>query len=1031
MMRIFATMVLLTICLLAACGGRNNSQEGISGLSTLQAVPQISPGSPEAQIFNAALPEDGHFRPNRAAAVSSFTRLGAEFNSASANVAVDGSSAGYSPGASAEFAIWRFDATPADSLGSLDISLADVSSGASYWVGIANYDSGRWQWLGSSGDPSLYHYDLNDSPGEHSSPAGHIYIAVLSATDLSFKVSSLTIEYLQRFNVSGVVMDLQDKLLPGVLLTTNLSDPQQVLSGADGTFTLNGIPNGDWAVMANLSGYQFLPAASMVTVDNADVINIILRGNPQNSGFPDDGYEPNNWIANSGELAELPLADATISILDDPVDCYRFPVATQGWHYLQFRGDESILFPGLKLYTEQRIAALDSDEVLYGANWLCYYFQRPGNYYVELSCQGGGGHYGLSLLDGQCATLSCFLVDTGDPDDGGDGLYEEMRYSRVEMQFPDYTMSLSQYDNGEAYHGSVPPLPATIVPISERYTFTPASRAHDFSTGDLDPFDFNLSAAAPSDPMEPNNDKATATPLTLPGTVQGFIGGFDLTGNDDDDYFSFNVAEGKHVRIRVKFPELSSKDFNFSGTLYMFDAADNQLLTYDLSGLGVLDIRSNDPLSAGSYYIILSLAGEVTPFELEAIQYDARHLNASFVMDGNGLDFGKMLVQPADLVFHHELEWSGGSTFYSVPFLDNERLQLSYQRYGMSFDPPGEWVEFKGGDVSVAPVLSLTTDNYEPSNKFSEPYILSYPVDIEASLSIENDYWDYYELTGLAGTPIQISLQPADPDSKIKCELFTSGVNVVLQEYTAVGDETFYFVPPAPGNYTIALTAMNNETTYHLTINDSPPVYRISGSLDSGNPGESYSGTFVSNLTTGHEVAVKIDSYDLGYHLSGSYDIRWFISDHTVTPAGVKTVVVSNADVVQDFSAVYNDHDNLEPNDSGGTAATVPIPFSGTASLDAHNQNLGFPDGDVRDFYKFVAPQNGEFEVKVTPWHLEPNIFKLSFFEEFDTNLVNIGKITPATGAQLCRYVLKAGTTYYIEVQGSRDLEYSIEGSYP
>ena len=1021
---------LLAISLLVSCGGGRQAAapDGVSARLVPAVIEAQSAGT---EIFQAALPGDGEFNPSRVPAVSSLSQLGSAFLEASTNVTANDQDADFAPASASEYAIWRFAATPEDSIGNVLVELSDASPGANYWIAVADYSTGRWDWLGNASDGNDFEDQLNGSPGQHSSPAGYIYVAVLADTDNPFSVFSVTIEYMQRYDVSGVVLDMQDQPLGMAQVTTNLLDSEQVLAGPGGGFTLHGIPNGSWAVMVALDGYEFFPAVLMITVDNANISDLEFRGNPKTSGFLDnDAYEPNNYFVNAYDIGAGPLADATMSILDDEFDFYSFNIASEGWHYLLFNGDDGILFPRLQLYNDNNVKTnLSSYYVLHGATAVGYYFQRPGKYYVEISCEGGGGGYGLSIADGQPVALGLYLGDSGDPDDGDDGLYEELYNTIVQLEYAEFTSYMISQGTGTIYNNYVAPLPATIRPVDSLYTFSPETVEHDFSTGPLTGLDFNMQASAPVDSMEPNNDFAEATTLTLPlaEPVSGWLGGEQLTDYDNYDFFKFEVQEGKHVMFRARFPDNGPNDFPSSGYFDFYDAAESGVSTKDYSGLH-LEERTSNPLSAGTYSLRVFMEGTLMPYQLEIYEYDPLYLSAYYELTGQPLEDSQMLVQSAD---QDNLDWDStytdGIAEIGIPFMPGERVYVHHYRFGMDFEPAYEWVQFADADIQLSPAASLNQDNLEPNDKHDTPAQVSLPIDLQASVSSFTDNNDYYKFSVVSPSSLVVKIMSSVPDAQLRVRFSKASSGTTLYEHVGWGDHIFYYRADDIDDYIVEVTPSSaGEILYNLQVDDAGfDVYSISGTVDNDEPSENYFDSYVVNHTTGDYYETVFSTYLLGYYPIGSYEIQWQIANRNITPAGKTTVVISNADEVLNYTSVYSDKDALEPNDSTGTAALVTLPFSIQASLDTDNDYLA-ATRDTADYYKYIPAADGLLQVTVTPQENSPVDYDLTLLEGIFSTKLSYGKLSVGGDSKMLRWNVESGKTYYVRVAGG-DLRYQID----
>ncbi|MCB1186618.1 carboxypeptidase regulatory-like domain-containing protein [bacterium] len=1028
-MKLRMIVMLLAMLLLASCGGRDATNLHAQSALVPAAVLDNAAGT---ELFNATLPAEGEFNPVRVPAVSSLSQSGSEFNEASANVAAAGLDAEFAPAGASEYAIWRFAGTPQDSVGSVQIDYGDGGPGTSFWIAVADYSTGRWDWLGHAAEGDEFLFQLNGSAGQHSSPAGYIYVAVLADSDVAFSVYDVSIEYLQRYDVSGVVLDMLDQPLGMALITTNLLDSEPVLTGPNGGFTLHGVPNGNWTVMVALDGYQFSPAMVTVNVADANVEGLELRGNPQVSGWVgDDPYEPNNLYDNASDTGGTPPT-ATLSILDDPKDFYQFPVPAQGWYYIQYEGDDSILFPSLIMHVDGFQDTVSCTSSVYGANWLGYYFPRAGNYVVELGCEGGGGEYSLSLHAGQTQLMNVYLGDDGSIDDGGDGLNEELYMTRVEISFDDVKGYATSFGTGTAVHKHIPPVLATITPISPLYTFDPPFVEHDFSSGPLSGFDFNVSAAAPIDDMEPNNDFAEASVLSLPMAepLEGWIGGFDLTNEDSYDFYKFEVQGGKHLMARVRFPENGPGSYPDAGYIDLYDESQGNVPTNNYSDL-ILHKRSTDPLDAGTYFLRVFMEGPVMRYELEVVEFEPRMLTVGMTLDAEALEYGSASMLTADQSWSEDQSAGNGLCEFDYLFMDGERALVSYSRYGLLFDPAYEWVEFSGSDINLAPAISYDFDNYEENYSTGTSKELVLPVDLNASASSDTDNADNYQINGLDGEALEIFLEVSDQDCHTDFTVTRVSNNNSVYSSEQQGDLHCYIRAENADDYRFRVSArIEGECEYRLRIREATaPVYKISGSVDTGVVGENAFNTYVVNHTAGIAVSpVSAGAYSLGWYPAGSYEVEWQAANKSITPAGKTTINLTTADVVQDFSATYVDHDFGEPNNNSSVAYELMVPASFHASLDYDND--AGPGNDSSDYYKFTAGSDGLFEITVQPAADWADGFRVLLAQDSWSSTVNSGKRNAVTGEQLIRYPVISGKTYYIIVSNGGDLEYDLTAGY-
>lgn len=1029
MRNICLTLLATLALLLGGCAASGSS----SGFSSRKNLPDVltTPAGP----FSGALPLEGSFNPTRTPAVSTVSLPGSQFWDQASNVTALAPNADFQPdGSAVTYAIWRFAGTPQDSLGTVTVGLASADPGATYWVGVADYAANRWEWVGGSDSGADTSIQVNGASGQHSSPSGYIYVAVAAEGASPFAVESVSIEYLERFDISGTVLDMAGRPLAGALVTTNLLDPASVLSAADGSFALQGIPAGTWAVMATLDGYEFTPSAEMVTVTNANLTGIELRGSPKTSGFvASDVHEPNNTFRNSTIITDpLPL-QGSISILDDEDDYYGINVPAEGYYYFQMLADESVLYPTLRLYVDQNVdAAYSAFDVVGGATWVGYYFPRNGRYYIDVSCEAGGGNYEISLHQGETRSLTMTLHDNGQAGDGDDGISEELYNTRVELESADFNCIVSTSGTGTIRVTNIPMAQVTVRPGDPLYTFEPLEAVVDMTLGDVNDLDFNFSATAPVDAAEPNNDQATATALVLPlaAPVEGWIGGEGLTDDDDYDFYSFDVPEGKYLMARVRFPLHSASEYSSSGYLDLYDANGDSITMDDTSDKG-LEVRSYDPLPAGNYALSIFMEGNLLPYELEVYAYDARFLSASYNLNGNPIDDVRLYYQTADQGF---IDYDGaddGVSEVNFPFMPGERVYVYHSRFGMAFDPPYEWVEFGDSDVQLSPTLSYSNDSLEPNDLSAAPQAVSLPMDINASLSSDTDYYDVYAFDVAAPGTLQINLTLDPATAKVSSTFTSDAVAGTLLVHNSSGSDSFYFRADVPGEYRISLHYDEIvEARYQLEVAAvATPVYRISGALDNGVSIEPNYDTCLVNHTSGHSLDQLGTTYLLGYYPDGDYDIEWQIANRTVTPSGTVTVHVNGADEVLDFSAVYLNQDPYEPNDFPSDATGITLPAALNATFDGSKVGQN-PSYDSSDYYEFVAPSDGLLEVTVKPQADSPFFYKVTLSEGNWSSYVNYGKLSPNGSRRMLRYNITAGETYILRVECSDDLSYELNADY-
>ncbi|MCB1216777.1 carboxypeptidase regulatory-like domain-containing protein [bacterium] len=1022
-MRFILTIALLLSLLLSACTGRNGTVD--NGSSAVSQPEQL----PEAEIFRAGLPMDGSFSPTRVPAVSSLSLAGADFEEASSGVGINAESAQFSAAGDIEYAIWRFAGTPQDSVGLVNIAISSAQPGTELSVGISDYASGRWDWLGSAAGGANFEADAAGSPGQHSSPAGFIYVALVATPGSDFSADTVTIEYLLRHDLSGYVTDLAGNPLQGALVTTNLSDPQQVFSGADGSFELNGIPDGNWAVMATLAGWVQPLDGLQVTVSGGDLDNVEIRLVPQTWGFSgQDPHEPNNELENAFHVPGSLISGGYISALDDRIDNIGFDIPAEGWYYLEMRSAETVLFPLIQLYLDQRHAAARSSDILSGANWVGYYFPEAGSYIAQITCEAGGGSYELELISGETSKLSGKLADSGLPGDGGDGQEEELANTVIELDVDGTLCQLLSFSNGAFEHDYIPPQQVQITPRHPHHSFNPTDFSYDFAADDLLDLDFNITTIAPIDPAEPNDTFGEATVLSLPLTapVEGWLGGKDATGDDYVDWYRFNVQEGRHVYARVQFPGHDLADPDDVGFMALQTSGEVSLgMESAVSETGNA-IRSRDPLPAGVYYLMVFYNGDLRNYALDVFDFEARTLTAQISLKDQPLDHGEIHWRSIDGVFADNLDIEADSVEIGLPLYDGEQILLSYQAFGLQFSPSSHWVEING-DTLAAAAADYDDDALESNDGHDTAAVLEgLPQEIIATLSEETDTLDYYLLTGMDTAPLVFTLQTDDPDNRVSLQLESADGTYTYRGNDLRDGQNFYAPVVGGLDYELRLSASGGDGAYSLTIAKSEKeLYRIHGTLDHGKPGESYGELYVLNHTTGSLVRLFSPDYDLGYYPVGSYQIEMFVANHDVSPAGKVSVELIDKDEQVDFTASYNNHDFGEPNNSRATATPVSLPLDINASTDFADINAA-GGNDLNDYYAVQPAADGVLQVTLKTWRDEPLIVYMRIIDDASGTVLAHGRIVDSDGTQLMRLPVVAGHEYAVLVSSSSDLEYNL-----
>lgn len=174
--------LLLVLGCCAACGSGQDGQRLAETARTtisagLPSLPDAAEAGPVRRSSNAELLQDG----------STAFRHGT-------NVQISGSLAQFfaAPGALA-YSIYEFDVPVTRQLLHASYTVSTRSSGAQVWLALSNYDSGRWDIIGSA-DADSQSFELSAAAGTYSNAAGKLYVAVIGFDSLSWDLEEVSIQ---------------------------------------------------------------------------------------------------------------------------------------------------------------------------------------------------------------------------------------------------------------------------------------------------------------------------------------------------------------------------------------------------------------------------------------------------------------------------------------------------------------------------------------------------------------------------------------------------------------------------------------------------------------------------------------------------------------------------------------------------------------------------------------------------------------------------------------------------------------------
>jgi hypothetical protein len=326
----------------------------------------------------------------------------------------------------------------------------------------------------------------------------------------------------------------------------------------------------------------------------------------------------------------------------------------------------------------------------------------------------------------------------------------------------------------------------------------------------------------------------------------------------------------------------------------------------------------------------------------------------------------------------------------------------------------------------VEPLIAHAGDSNEPNDTLVLAKPLSYPVDVTATLSGEEDQDDYYDFQS-SSLDLRVAITADVPGVEFTLRLAPEGSFSSISTGEIRGSGECYLRTDSSGAYTLHVETYDYQGEYRLEITDSV-AYKISGTMDHGKPGESYYSAPIINLTT-LDIATPISGtgeYVLGYYPPGTYSIIARMANHTMSPSAPVDVVITNADVELDFTATYNNVDAMEPNDTDDTAGLITLPADFNATTDYENT---IDPEDRHDWYTFTAASDGLLRVTLSRnWLHPPNNFYCDLFD--GVNFSDLARSKAGGTNMLNEYLefpVESGVQYWIHVYGSGDNRYKLE----
>lgn len=305
--------LLLFVCLLMSCSGDARQDTRIDAVNTELSLQPPASTLPDFPVDRAA-----------ATLIDSVIKGSEYFEKSSGPLGSTNSLFFDVPANVTDYAIYQY-AVADDELLKLTLDLT-ISAGNQAWVGLADFNKGRWQFGGPTESASS-EFDLSAVPG-YKSPAGNFYFAVIGWNGSSFTVNSATVQTDRNlFSIGGNVAENDFNLMDVTL--TLMPGGAEVLTDINGQYSFNLLEPGDYTVSANKPGYGFTPVNIDVTLVNLDILDANFAA--ENIGLPSYSVSGNvQYLAAGLQNVDMTLSPGGGSIQTDASGNFTIPGVFDG-----------------------------------------------------------------------------------------------------------------------------------------------------------------------------------------------------------------------------------------------------------------------------------------------------------------------------------------------------------------------------------------------------------------------------------------------------------------------------------------------------------------------------------------------------------------------------------------------------------------------------------------------------------------------------------------------------------------------------
>ncbi len=999
-------LVALLLGLLPACAGNHALVTGASALQPPTAVPPVVRAFPGLPV----LPPEQPLHPMRMAASAAASQAGSAAMELAQAQASGNSLMLSAPVQGIAYGLYHFGGAPGEQITQCGYAATGLSTGASVYVGLADYAKQRWVFFPAQSGASAS-FDLAASgAGQYQSPAGNSYLLVAVFGGDSLTLDSVSLTYGARYTVSGHVQDHSGAGIPGVLVSSpygNLS----TTTDASGDYQLGGLPSGSWPLLATKDEYTFYDQPRLVTVAGSDLTGVDLLGDAHGSHFASRDALPGNDDPTTAPTYDFaaPL-DESMSVLDDRLDCYRYVPTAPGDYYFELSNPEHDMLFGLMYFVQDGTANTykTSGFVLNGN--ICLGFTVPPGglapFVVAIAAAGGGGNYQLALHSGATRELGGKVLDSGALPLGG-GLVSAVRQD---------TGAVTNYflDAGDTYNfydACVPAAQMIVTPGIPSYSMLPVSRTVDLTAGSALNVNFAATLLPVQDNFEPNNDAGSAHLLaSLP-----YLGTDPLSvdaggGMDTKDYYKLTPAAGLGLRAAIDFP----KDLELDNTLELelLDNTQAPIATSTVTPAGAR-LRMGGLTSGQPYYLRVQVGGpggRRVPYTLKVETFAAHKLQLGVrLLPNTPLSSGCFIVHDATFDSYDQLPVDGsagltGALYYAA----GEQLNIECYRYGMSIDRTTRAFSMPASDTTLYfDVPAFTADHLEPNEDLFSAPALAVPTSIDATVSALSDPVDGYRLDPDTARPFKLTLTTPTPG--IGCQLVLLDEGGVVEAYaTGRSGDTLYLPNNGNPGQQLQLWQFLGDTPYTLEV-ATADAWVVSGTI-TDTLAQPVGDATVINLTTGEQWHTDSNGkYGTRPLPPGNYNFLVYQAGFGPNP-NTAPVTVTNAAVQLNFSnLLYINGDAYEPNDDQGQAFTI-LPGLDYSAVIGDAQT-----GDHMDVYQFTVPAAGVVHLTLTGGNNFPGFTALCFGTA-STNRFQPGLVPNKLD---CTFRTDLTGTYYVQITGS------------